>query len=164
MIFNKQYLRTASAVLKIAEMVCLSVTLALFRGVPLTFGDPQESSVAIGTDADFFAGGIMVAAMLMTPFIFLMSIMSSLHLKYTPLEIGVNALFASFLMISASLGMDFWHDPSNPWKGKKSEGLAMVIFCYISAAFYCADLLVACKNYCCKPKTPVQSNASTSPA
>lgn len=64
--------------------VTISVALGLMRGVPLTFGDPKDSG-EVGSNADFFAGGILVAALLITPLLFLLYLFGLLHAQQTVL-------------------------------------------------------------------------------
>ncbi|KAK8754463.1 hypothetical protein OTU49_016362 [Cherax quadricarinatus] len=146
------YLRSASGILKIIEVVSVSVSLGLFRGVPLTFGDSRHTSVHVGTDADFFSGGVMVAALLITPLLFLLYVAGVAGLQHTILEIAINFLLFSFLLISGSVGMAFWHSPPSDWASHKAEGISMSVFLYAGSVAYLLDTVLVTKNYCCGPK------------
>ncbi|KAK3864253.1 hypothetical protein Pcinc_028369 [Petrolisthes cinctipes] len=148
---DKTYIRSPSAILKIGETVCIAVTFGLFRGIPLTFGDVNKTVVSVGTDADFFAGGVMVAALIISPLFFFLYLFKLANIQQTVLELAINFLFAAFLFICASVCMAFYHSANGYWAEKRSDGITMGIFCYVSAAFYTLDSLLACRNYCIIP-------------
>ncbi|XP_042220397.1 uncharacterized protein LOC121865138 [Homarus americanus] len=100
----------------------------------------------------------MVAAMLITPLLFVFYVTGVVHIQQTILELAINFLFFSFLFISASVSMSFWHQPTYYWKDYKAAGISMGVFLYISSAAYLVDTVLASKNYCCQPK---QTNDST---
>ncbi|KAG7170139.1 hypothetical protein Hamer_G012381 [Homarus americanus] len=100
----------------------------------------------------------MVAAMLITPLLFVFYVTGSrshqqtIWLIFSPSqELAINFLFFSFLFISASVSMSFWHQPTY-WKDYKAAGISMGVFLYISSAAYLVDTVLASKNYCCQPK------------
>ncbi|XP_042867305.1 uncharacterized protein LOC122250079 isoform X2 [Penaeus japonicus] len=152
MITCNKYLRTASGILKIAETVTVATTFGLFRGIPLTFGDTHHFVGNIGTDTDFFAGGVMATALIVTPLFFVFYLLGRNEIRKTGVEISLNFILSAFLFISGSLCLAFYNSSSltYPWNQKKSEGITMGVFCYISASFYLADTLVAFRNFCRK--------------
>nr|XP_045603586.1 uncharacterized protein LOC123761605 [Procambarus clarkii] len=157
---NLPYLRSASGIFKIIEIVSVSVSLGLFRGVPLTFGAPHDTSPKVGTDADFFAGGVMVAALLISPLLLLLYTLGIIRVQQTILELAISFLLFSFLFISGSMGLAFWHSPSSEWSSYKAEGISMSVFLYVAAVAYTLDTVLNAKNYCCGPKNiPNESTA-----
>ncbi|XP_047484665.1 uncharacterized protein LOC125036239 [Penaeus chinensis] len=147
-----KYLKTASGILKIAETVTVATTFGLFRGIPLTFGDTHHFAGNVGTDTDFFAGGVMVTALIVTPLFFVFYLLGRKEIRKTGMEIVLNFILCIFLFISGSLCLAFYNSSPlpNPWNSKQKEGITMGVFCYISASFYLADTLVALRNFCRK--------------
>lgn len=75
--------------------VSVAVAFGIFRGVPLTFGDVNENDVTIGTDADFFAGGVMVAALLISPLLFLLYLLQLANIQQTVLVSAVELFWGA---------------------------------------------------------------------
>lgn len=67
-------------------------------------------------------------------------------------EVLLNFILSVFLFVSGSLCLAFYNSTPlpSPWNSKKKEGIAMGVFCYISASFYVADTFVAIRNFCRK--------------
>ncbi|XP_027225101.2 protein snakeskin [Penaeus vannamei] len=152
MVTCNKYLRTASGILKIAETVTVATTFGLFRGIPLTFGSTHHFAGGIGTDTDFFAGGAMVTALIVTPLFFVFYLLGRNEIRKTGMEVLLNFILGVFLFVSGSLCLAFYNSTPlpSPWNSKKKEGIAMGVFCYISASFYVADTFVAIRNFCRK--------------
>ncbi|CAL4195389.1 unnamed protein product [Meganyctiphanes norvegica] len=137
MCFNPGYLRTPTGALKIIEIICVSIAFGIFRGVRYAhFGNE---------DTDYFACGVLVAAIIITPLLLLCYLMGRLEIQKTMLETFINFLFFVFLLAAGSVALHTWEPYSYKVKGGGST-LAMGIFTIFAAVAYLADSFFACYN------------------
>jgi len=138
MCFNPGYLRTPSGALKIIEIICVSIAFGIFRGVRYAhFGNE---------DTDYFACGVLVAAIIITPLLLLCYLMGRLEIQKTMLETFINFLFFVFLLAAGSVALHTWTPYSYKVKGGGST-LAMGIFTIFAAIAYLADSFFACMTH-----------------
>ncbi|XP_068219669.1 protein snakeskin-like [Palaemon carinicauda] len=140
-----------TAVLKIFQMVSVSVTFGIFRDTPLTFSADYRRIV---TDADVFCGGVMVAQLIVTPVLFVCHHINRVTIEDSLVEPVLHIIFCVFSLISGFIGLSFWNDPSDDWESEKSSGIAMVVFCFITSILYFLDIFVFMRVRCAKPSGP----------
>ncbi|KAK7071490.1 hypothetical protein SK128_024067 [Halocaridina rubra] len=146
---------STTTLFKLFQMISVSVTFGLFRGIPLTFGrfGKADPILNIMTHADVFAGGVMVTAFICTPLMFLSQRIAKEGSQRTYLEPLINISLCLFSLVSGFIGLAFWKSPPSQWSDDKAEGITMCCFCFVTAVFYFLDTLGVLGRILCR-KTP----------
>jgi len=117
-------MRTLTGIIKIVEIVLVLVALFIFRF--------YNKAYFGGTDAQIFGGGVLVAALIITPLLFFSYLFGRLDVAATSiLEPAINLILCAFLGISGALALRIGWDAS----------LALGAFCIAAAITYGIDIV-----------------------
>lgn len=132
------YLKKPSGILKLFEILCVIIAFGLFRGSNTTFSN---------ADLDYFGGGVLVTALIVTPLLLVCYLMGRLEIQKTIFEMVFNMLMCVFLVIAGGVCVDKWTNVGRIHDKHVSQSLAMGSFCIIASCVYLADTVFAVINY-----------------
>ncbi|XP_045600275.1 protein snakeskin [Procambarus clarkii] len=132
------YLKKPSGILKLFEILCVIIAFGLFRGSNTTFGN---------LDLDYFSGGVLVTALIVTPLLLVCYLMGRLEIQKTIFEVVFNMLMCVFLVIAGGVSVDKWTNIGGSHNKHVSQSLAMGSFCIIASCVYLVDTVFAVINY-----------------
>ncbi|KAK8724411.1 hypothetical protein OTU49_011061 [Cherax quadricarinatus] len=132
-----KYFKTPSGILKLLEIIFVIVAFGVFRGANASFSN---------SDANYFGGGVLVTAMIVTPLLLVCYLMGRLEIQKTIFEIVFNLLMFIFLVAAGSVAIHFWTGIKLSKSGK-ANGVTLGSFCILASISYLADTVCAIRNY-----------------
>lgn len=137
---TSKLLKKLSGILKIVELVCVIISIGIYKGADSTFDlqNPEPNTLATG---------ILVTSLIITPVLVICYLVRQTeHIQQTFLEILVSFVLFAGLLTIGSIGINTWKDKYSRGQ-ERDEALAMSSFCILGCFAYFADFVVAILIY-----------------